>query len=211
MDERRGSPCMFVITKWLCFDVRMEEVRISDWPEPPGSSAWLPAYGYQHEIMDKDDYFGSNGESCRSSTDEAIWVGIWKRKLEPADRRWRLACVCVSIHLNLTLPSNEPCTFFNTVTPLFLHGVATDPKLQALFSLYLPILFWVHTQVGAHPANVCDFISPLHCTSPIDNRCRVCAKTDMSLVFCFCRVPKTKRKTRSRLQNRPALIVIRFE
>lgn len=67
-------------------------------------------------------------------------------------------CVCVSIHLNLTLPSNEPCAFFNTVMPLFLHGVATDPKLQALFSLYLLILFWVHTQVGAHPANVCDFI-----------------------------------------------------
>lgn len=101
--------------------------------------------------------------SCRSSTDEAVWVGIWKRKLEPADRRWRLACVCVSIHLNLTLPSNEPCAFFNTVTPLFLHGVATDPKLQALFSLYLPILFWVHTQVGAHPGM---FVTSFHhCTA----------------------------------------------
>lgn len=42
----------------------MEEVRISDWPEPPGSHAWLPAYGFQHELLDKDDYFGTNGE-CR--------------------------------------------------------------------------------------------------------------------------------------------------
>ncbi|XP_046976365.1 uncharacterized protein LOC124542461 isoform X1 [Vanessa cardui] len=41
----------------------MEEVRISDWPEPPGSHAWLPAYGFQHEIMEKDDYFGSNGDN----------------------------------------------------------------------------------------------------------------------------------------------------
>ncbi|CAG5041654.1 unnamed protein product [Parnassius apollo] len=41
----------------------MEEVRISDWPEPPGSHAWLPAYGFQHELLDKDDYFGSNGDS----------------------------------------------------------------------------------------------------------------------------------------------------
>ncbi|XP_041973649.1 nascent polypeptide-associated complex subunit alpha, muscle-specific form [Aricia agestis] len=41
----------------------MEEVRISDWPEPPGSHAWLPAYGFQHEIMDKDDYFGTNGDN----------------------------------------------------------------------------------------------------------------------------------------------------
>lgn len=40
----------------------MEEVRLSDWPEPPGSHAWLPAYGFQHDIMDKDDYFGSTGE-----------------------------------------------------------------------------------------------------------------------------------------------------
>lgn len=44
----------------------MEEVRISDWPEPPGSHAWLPAYGFQHDLMDKDaEYFGTNGE-CRS-------------------------------------------------------------------------------------------------------------------------------------------------
>ncbi|XP_050355874.1 serine/arginine repetitive matrix protein 2 isoform X3 [Nymphalis io] len=41
----------------------MEEVRISDWPEPPGSHAWLPAYGFQHEIMEKDDYFISNGDN----------------------------------------------------------------------------------------------------------------------------------------------------
>ncbi|XP_004928633.2 serine/arginine repetitive matrix protein 1 isoform X3 [Bombyx mori] len=41
----------------------MEEVRISDWPEPPGSHAWLPAYGFQHDIMDKDDYFGTNGDN----------------------------------------------------------------------------------------------------------------------------------------------------
>ncbi|XP_064077088.1 protein PRRC2C isoform X4 [Vanessa tameamea] len=41
----------------------MEEIRISDWPEPPGSHAWLPAYGFQHEIMEKDDYFGSNGDN----------------------------------------------------------------------------------------------------------------------------------------------------
>ncbi|XP_048006015.1 serine/arginine repetitive matrix protein 2 [Leguminivora glycinivorella] len=40
----------------------MEEVRVADWPEPPGASAWLPAYGFQHEI-DKDDYFGSNGDN----------------------------------------------------------------------------------------------------------------------------------------------------
>lgn len=42
----------------------MEEIRISDWPEPPGSHAWLPAYGFQHEIMEKEDFFGSNGECC---------------------------------------------------------------------------------------------------------------------------------------------------
>ncbi|CAK1548161.1 unnamed protein product [Leptosia nina] len=41
----------------------MEEVRISDWPEPPGSHAWLPAYGFQHELLEKDDYFAT-GE-CR--------------------------------------------------------------------------------------------------------------------------------------------------
>ncbi|XP_045542622.1 uncharacterized protein C6orf132 homolog [Papilio machaon] len=41
----------------------MEEVRISDWPEPPGSHAWLPAYGFQHDLLDKDDFFGSNGDS----------------------------------------------------------------------------------------------------------------------------------------------------
>ncbi|XP_022829061.1 uncharacterized protein LOC111358232 isoform X6 [Spodoptera litura] len=41
----------------------MEEVRISDWPEPPGSHAWLPAYGFQHDLMDKDDYFGTNGDN----------------------------------------------------------------------------------------------------------------------------------------------------
>ncbi|XP_059060297.1 uncharacterized protein LOC131853430 [Achroia grisella] len=41
----------------------MEEVRISDWPEPPGSHAWLPAYGFQHDIMDKDDYFCTNGDN----------------------------------------------------------------------------------------------------------------------------------------------------
>ncbi|XP_053601875.1 nascent polypeptide-associated complex subunit alpha, muscle-specific form isoform X1 [Plodia interpunctella] len=41
----------------------MEEVRISDWPDPPGSHAWLPAYGFQHEIVDKDDYFCSNGDN----------------------------------------------------------------------------------------------------------------------------------------------------
>ncbi|XP_028169373.1 serine/arginine repetitive matrix protein 1-like, partial [Ostrinia furnacalis] len=41
----------------------MEEVRISDWPDPPGSHAWLPAYGFQHEILDKDDYFCTNGET----------------------------------------------------------------------------------------------------------------------------------------------------
>ncbi|XP_052737137.1 serine/arginine repetitive matrix protein 2 [Bicyclus anynana] len=41
----------------------MEEIRISDWPEPPGSHAWLPAYGFQHEIMEKDEYFGSNGDN----------------------------------------------------------------------------------------------------------------------------------------------------
>lgn len=72
MDERRGSPCMIVLTQCkltrgvqCCVYVPMEEVRISDWPEPPGSHAWLPAYGYQHDLMDKDDYFGTNGE-CRS-------------------------------------------------------------------------------------------------------------------------------------------------
>ncbi|CAH0722266.1 unnamed protein product, partial [Brenthis ino] len=47
----------------VCVHV-MEEIRISDWPEPPGSHAWLPAYGFQHEIMEKEDYFGSNGEFC---------------------------------------------------------------------------------------------------------------------------------------------------
>lgn len=41
----------------------MEEVRISDWPEPPGSHAWLPAYGFQHDILDKDDYFSTNGDN----------------------------------------------------------------------------------------------------------------------------------------------------
>ncbi|XP_069366002.1 nascent polypeptide-associated complex subunit alpha, muscle-specific form isoform X2 [Maniola hyperantus] len=41
----------------------MEEIRISDWPEPPGSHAWLPAYGFQHEIMEKEDLFGSNGDN----------------------------------------------------------------------------------------------------------------------------------------------------
>ncbi|XP_045505510.1 serine/arginine repetitive matrix protein 2 isoform X2 [Colias croceus] len=43
----------------------MEEVRISDWPEPPGSHAWLPAYGFQHELLEKDDYFtnGDNGST----------------------------------------------------------------------------------------------------------------------------------------------------
>ncbi|XP_021194240.2 serine/arginine repetitive matrix protein 2 isoform X1 [Helicoverpa armigera] len=41
----------------------MEEVRISDWPEPPGSHAWLPAYGFQHDLMDKDDYYGTNGDN----------------------------------------------------------------------------------------------------------------------------------------------------
>ncbi|KAJ0180966.1 hypothetical protein K1T71_003051 [Dendrolimus kikuchii] len=41
----------------------MEEVRISDWPEPPGSHAWLPAYGFQHDLLDKDDYFGTNGDN----------------------------------------------------------------------------------------------------------------------------------------------------
>lgn len=41
----------------------MDEVRLSDWPEPPGSTAWLPAYGFQHDIIEKDDYFGTNGES----------------------------------------------------------------------------------------------------------------------------------------------------
>ncbi|CAH0747646.1 unnamed protein product [Diatraea saccharalis] len=41
----------------------MEEVRISDWPDPPGSHAWLPAYGFQHEILDKDDYFCTNGDT----------------------------------------------------------------------------------------------------------------------------------------------------
>ncbi|XP_045785953.1 proline-rich protein 36 isoform X4 [Maniola jurtina] len=41
----------------------MEEIRISDWPEPPGSHAWLPAYGFQHEIMEKEDFFGSNGDN----------------------------------------------------------------------------------------------------------------------------------------------------
>lgn len=45
-----------------CVHVDMEEVRISDWPEPPGSHAWLPAYGFQHDLLDKDDFFGSNGE-----------------------------------------------------------------------------------------------------------------------------------------------------
>lgn len=72
MDERRGSPCMIVLTQCelargvqCCVDVEMEEVRISDWPEPPGSHAWLPAYGFQHDLLDKDDYFGTNGE-CRS-------------------------------------------------------------------------------------------------------------------------------------------------
>ncbi|KPJ06643.1 hypothetical protein RR48_11690 [Papilio machaon] len=46
----------------------MEEVRISDWPEPPGSHAWLPAYGFQHDLLDKDDFFGSNGEACSQTS-----------------------------------------------------------------------------------------------------------------------------------------------
>ncbi|VVD06127.1 unnamed protein product [Leptidea sinapis] len=37
----------------------MEEVRISDWPEPPGTNAWLPAYGFQHDLLEKDDFFGN--------------------------------------------------------------------------------------------------------------------------------------------------------
>lgn len=41
----------------------MDEVRLSDWPEPPGSTAWLPAYGFQHEIVEKDDFFNSNGDN----------------------------------------------------------------------------------------------------------------------------------------------------
>ncbi|XP_045490359.1 uncharacterized protein LOC110999170 isoform X4 [Pieris rapae] len=43
----------------------MEDVRISDWPEPPGSHAWLPAYGFQHEILEKEDFFssGDNGST----------------------------------------------------------------------------------------------------------------------------------------------------
>lgn len=69
MNERRGSQCMPVLI-WCelasgvqcCVDVEMEEVRISDWPEPPGSHAWLPAYGFQHDLLDKDDYFGTNGK-----------------------------------------------------------------------------------------------------------------------------------------------------
>lgn len=58
----RGS-CMCQCCEVLCcVHVGMEEVHISDWPEPPGSHAWLPAYGFQHEIMEKDEYFVSNGE-----------------------------------------------------------------------------------------------------------------------------------------------------
>lgn len=49
----------------------MEDVRITDWPEPPGSHAWLPAYGFQHDLLDKDDYLGTNGE-CQS---RLLWSG----------------------------------------------------------------------------------------------------------------------------------------
>ncbi|CAB3257285.1 unnamed protein product [Arctia plantaginis] len=63
--SRRSPPRARVLSKSnvhlpCCVDVPMEEVQISDWPEPPGSHAWLPAYGYQHDLMDKDDYFGTN-------------------------------------------------------------------------------------------------------------------------------------------------------
>lgn len=92
MDERKGSPCMLVLT-WkpsgvqCCVD-DMEEVRISDWPDPPGSHAWLPAYGFQHEILDKDDYFCTNGEchycqwlpfECYFGPKCKIWVESGKK------------------------------------------------------------------------------------------------------------------------------------
>ncbi|CAG9575528.1 unnamed protein product [Danaus chrysippus] len=77
-DARRVRTCCCEVL--CCVHVGMEEVHISDWPEPPGSHAWLPAYGFQHEIMEKDEYFVSNGEWLCSLNQRRPFVSRLREK-----------------------------------------------------------------------------------------------------------------------------------
>lgn len=43
----------------------LEELSFSEWPDPPGSHPWLPAYGFQppqDHSLEKEDFLDPAGE-----------------------------------------------------------------------------------------------------------------------------------------------------
>ncbi|GBP27815.1 hypothetical protein EVAR_94219_1 [Eumeta japonica] len=70
---RRLTQCRSIDGVKCSAAAHMDEVRLPDWPEP-GPNVWLPAYGFHHDIMDKEDYFNANGRVSAQNT--GYWLQL---------------------------------------------------------------------------------------------------------------------------------------